>query len=222
MEQKITVVIAHDHRLIRDAIRVILDREKNIKIVGEASTGPETINIIGTYEPDVVLLDYYMPGLDGVEFIQSIINKCPKTKVLMFTLSLDETVVFEALKSGAKGYISKDSGISDLIKAVQTVYEGELWVERKMISTFFDLKTGPGAGGEDQKVATEEGLTEREREVLICLSSGSSNKEIAEALFISEKTVKSHLNSIFRKLNVSRRLEAILYAINRGLTQTPK
>ena len=217
MEEKITVVIAHDHRLIRDAIRAVLSREKNIQIVGEATEGPETIDVISNLEPDVVLLDYFMPGVGGVEFIQSIIEKCPKTKVLMLTLSMDETVVFEALKAGAKGYISKDASMSDLIKAVQTVHEGELWIERKLISVFFDHENGVEAGGEADQGTTEEGLTARQQEVLLCLSTGSTNKEIADALYISEKTVKSHLNSIFRKLHVSRRLEAILYAINKGL-----
>jgi len=216
MSDPITVVIADERRLIRDALRVVLSREKNIQILGEATSGSESLDVTGDLKPDVVLLDYYMPGVDGVEFIQSITEKSPETKILMLTLSMDETVVFEALKAGAKGYISKDASISDLIKAIQTVHEGELWVERKMISSFFDQMDGAGEG--DQEGKTDEGLTVREQEVLLCLTSGSTNKEIAEALNISEKTVKSHLNSIFRKLNVSRRLEAILYAINRGIT----
>ncbi len=218
MVNRIRVVIAHDHRLIRDSIRVVLSREKNIQIVGEATTGPETIDVIGNHEPDVVLLDYYMSGMDGVEFIQSIIEKCPKTRVLMLTFSMNENVVFEALKAGAKGYISKDASMSDLIKAIQTVYEGEVWIERKLISMFFDHENGARSGEEDQNGTTKKELTAREQEVLLCLSTGSTNKEIADALCISEKTVKSHLSSIFRKLNVTRRLEAILYAINRGLT----
>lgn len=218
MENRIRVVIADGHKLIRDSIRVVLNREKNIQIVGEATTGPETIDVIGDLEPDVVLLDYYMSGMICVEFIHSITEKSRKTKVLMLPLSMDETVVFEALKAGAKGYISKDASISDLIKAVQTVHEGEVWIERKLISVFFDHENGTRSGEEDQNGTTKEGLTARQQEVLLCLSTGSTNKEIASALCISEKTVKSHLSSIFRKLNVTRRLEAILYTINRGLT----
>lgn len=218
MQEKITVVIAHDHRLIRDSIRLVLSREKNIQIVGEATTGPETIDVIGNLEPDVVLLDYNMSEMNGVEFIHSIIGKCPKTKVLMLTLAMDETMVFEALKAGAKGYISKDASMSDLIKAIQTVHEGEVWIERKLISAFFNHENGAKSEEENQNGTTKKGLTAREQEVLLCLSTGSTNKEIANALCISEKTVKSHLNSVFRKLNVTRRLEAILYAINRGLT----
>jgi NarL family two-component system response regulator LiaR len=215
MEDKIKIVIADDRRLIRDSLRVVLSREKNIQIVGEATSGPETLDVIGDLKPDVLLIDYFMPGVDGVEAIPPVIEKSPNTKILMLTLRMDEAVIFEALKAGAKGYISKNASISDLVKAIQTVHEGELWVERKMISTFFEQD---GAGRKDQGDTPKDGLTEREQEVLMCLTSGTTNKEIAAALSISEKTVKSHLNSIFRKLHVSRRLEAILYAINKGLT----
>jgi NarL family two-component system response regulator LiaR len=215
MSDKIKIVIADDRRLIRDSLRVVLSREKNIQIVGEATSGPETLDVIGDLKPDVLLIDYFMPGVDGVEAIPPVIEKSPNTKILMLTLRMDEAVIFEALKAGAKGYISKNASISDLVKAIQTVHEGELWVERKMISTFFEQG---GAGRKDQGDTPKDGLTEREQEVLMCLTSGTTNKEIAAALSISEKTVKSHLNSIFRKLHVSRRLEAILYAINKGLT----
>jgi two-component system nitrate/nitrite response regulator NarL len=213
---KITVVIAHDHRLIRDSLRAVLSKDQNIQILGEATNGFETLDIIGDLEPDVVLLDFNISELDVVELIQSIINKSPKTKVLKLMFSTDETLIFQALKAGAKGYISKNASLSDLKKAIQTVYKGELWIERKMISSFFDQENEIVV--EDQNCTIEAGLTKREREVLLCLSSGSTNKQIANTLCISEKTVKCHLNSIFKKLNVSRRLEAILYAINRGLT----
>ena len=216
MENKITVVIADNRRLIRDSLRQILSIEQNMQIVGEATSGTETLDVIGKLEPDVVLLDYFILGVDGAKDIPLLIEKSPQTKVLLLTFSMDETVVFDALKAGAKGYISKDASISDLIKAIQAVHEGELWIERKMVSTFFDQAKTTEAESQDGE--SEEALTEREQEVLQCLSTGSSNKEIADALCISEKTVKSHLNSIFRKLHVSRRLEAILYAINKGLT----
>lgn len=218
MPEPITVVIADDHRLIRDSLHQILSREDSIRIVGEASTGPDTIKVIGELEPDVVLLDHFMPGTNGLDIIRPIIEKSPLIKILLLTLSIDESIIFEALKAGAKGYISKDAGISELVKAVYTVHKGEMWIQRKMVSRFFDLVNSPEACGLVQNRKTEEGLTQRQQEVLLCLAKGYSNKEIAEALFISEKTVKSHLSSVFRKLNVSRRLEAILYAIKRGLT----
>ena len=216
MTEPITVVIADDHRLIRDSLHQVLSREDSIKIVGEAATGPEAIAVISQLEPDVVLLDHFMPGTNGVDIIRPIIEKNPFTKVLLLTLSMDETIILQALKAGARGYISKDAGISELIKAVYTVYRGEMWIQRKLMSKFFDQVNGAEVSVEAPKNRMRGGLTQREREVLLCLVKGSTNKEIAEDLFISEKTVKSHLSSIFRKLNVSRRLEAILYTIKQG------
>jgi len=136
----------------------------------------------------------------------------------MLTVANDEAMILKALKAGAKGYLSKDVGISDLIKAIQAVHQGELWVERKLMARFFEGEAIADPKGEDRSGKTKEGLTPREQEVLRFLTKGTTNKEIAKALFISEKTVKSHLNSIFRKLKVSRRLQAILYAIRRGLS----
>ena len=130
----------------------------------------------------------------------------------------DEATILKALKAGAKGYLSKDANVSGLIKAIQAVHHGELWIERKLMARFFDEEAIPDSREEDRHLRAKEGLTPREEEILRFLTTGSTNREIAEALFISEKTVKSHLNSIFRKLNVTRRLQAILYVIKRGLS----
>ena len=218
MEGQIRVVIADDHRLFREGIRLILRQEKGIKIVGEAANGPQTIDVISDLKPDVVLLDITMPEMDGIQVIASIKEKSPKTKALMLTASMDEAMILKALKAGAKGYLSKDASVSGLIKAIQAVHQGELWIERKLMVRFFGEEAIPDSREEDRHLRTKEGLTPREQEVLRLLSTGSTNKEIGEALFISEKTVKSHLNSIFRKLNVTRRLQAILYVIKRGLS----
>jgi DNA-binding NarL/FixJ family response regulator len=217
MEGQIRVVIADDHRLFREGLRLILRQEKGIKIVGEAATGPQTIHVISELKPDIVLLDITMPEMDGIQAIQPIREKSPKTKPLMLTASMDEAIIFKALKAGAKGYLSKDARISDLIRAIHAVHQGELWIERKLMARFFDEEAVADPGEEDQHLRTKGGLTPREQEVLRVLTTGSTNKEIGEALFISEKTVKTHLNSIFRKLNVTHRLQAILYAISRGL-----
>ncbi len=128
----------------------------------------------------------------------------------------DKAMIFKVLKAGAKGCLSKDASISALIKAIQAVHKCELWVERKLIARFFDKDAKANPKGEGQARRPKEVLTQREKEVLSLLSTGRTNKEIAKTLFISEKTVKSHLNSIFRKLNVTGRLQAILSAINRG------
>jgi len=218
MGDQIRVVIADDHRLLREMLRLTLRQERDIKIVGEAANGLQAIDVISELKPDIVLLDIIMPEMDGIKVLPAIREKSPKTKALMLTAAKDEAKVFKALKAGAKGYLSKDVSISDLIKAIQAVHKGELWVERKLMARFVEGEATADPKGEDRPGKTKEGLTPREQEILRLLSKGSTNKEIAKALFISEKTVKSHLNSIFKKLNVSRRLQAILYAIKRGLS----
>jgi two-component system NarL family response regulator len=136
----------------------------------------------------------------------------------MLTANKDEATIFKALKGGAKGYLSKDVSISNLIKAIQAVQKGELWIERKLMARFLEVEAVVDSSREGQAGKLKNIMTPREKEVLRFLTTGRTNKEIAKALFISEKTVKSHLNSIFRKLNVTRRLQAILYAIKRGLS----
>ncbi|NOR54234.1 MAG: response regulator, partial [Candidatus Aminicenantes bacterium] len=145
-------------------------------------------------------------------------EKSSNTKALMLSAAMDEAVIFKALKAGAKGYLSKDISSSDLIKAIQTVHQGELWIERKLMARFFEGETTADSGEEARAGTLKEVLTLREKEILSILTKGHTNKEIAQTLFISEKTVKSHLNNIFRKLNVTRRLQAILYTINRGMS----
>jgi DNA-binding NarL/FixJ family response regulator len=218
MAGKIRVVIADDHGLFREMLRLTLRRDGSVKIVGEAANGRQTIDIISDLKPDIVLLDSTMPEMGGIEVLPVIREKNLKTKALMLTANKNETVIFKALKGGAKGYLSKDVSISDLIKAIQAVHKGELWVERKLMARFFDKEATASPKEERRAERPKMVLTPREKEILSILTTGCTNKEIAQALFISEKTVKSHLNSIFRKLNVTRRLQAILQAINRGLS----
>jgi DNA-binding NarL/FixJ family response regulator len=217
MEGKIKVVIADDHRLFREMLRLALHKEKTIKIVGEAATGRQAIEAIKNIKPDIALLEIILPEMEGLEVLPVIRDKSPKTKVLMLAAHKDEAKIFKALKAGAKGYVSKDASVSDLIKAIRTVHKGELWVERKQMARFFDRETVHNPKGEGQPARRKSVLTAREKEVLSLLSTGQTNKQIAKALFISEKTVKTHLNSIFRKLKVTHRLQAILHTINRGL-----
>ena len=218
MSDQIRVVIADDHSLFREMLCLVLRREGSIKIVGEAANGQETIDVISDLKPDILLLNGTVSEMDDIEVLPAIREKSLKTKALMITDNKDEAVIFKALKGGAKGYLSKDVSISDLIKAIQAVHKGELWVERKLMARFFEGEAAANSRGEGRAGRQTKVLTPREKEVLCILTTGCTNKEIAHALFISEKTVKSHLNSIFRKLDVARRLQAILYAINRGLS----
>ena len=218
MGSRIRIVIADDHGLFREMLRITLRQEGSIKIVGEATNVRQTIDLISELKPDIVLLNSTMPEMDGIEVLLEIREKTQKTKALMLTANKDEATIFKALKGGAKGYLSKDVSISNLIKAIQAVQKGELWIERKLMARFLEVEAIVDSSSEGQAGKLKKIMTPREKEVLRFLTTGRTNKEIAKALFISEKTVKSHLNSIFRKLNVTRRLQAILYAINRGLS----
>lgn len=214
----IRIVIVEDHSLFREGLRLILNRDKRFKIVGEASNGIQAIDVIGDLKPDMVLLDITMPKLSGIEAIPIIKQKSPRTKILMLTSSKDETKIIKSLKAGAKGYVSKNTSTSDLFKAIKLINKGQLWVERELIAKYFNGDITTEVGGKDRQEKIKKDLTLREQDVLRLLVKGSTNKEIANNLFISEKTVKSHLNKIFKKLNVSRRLDAILSAIKLGFS----
>ena len=217
-DSKIRIVIVEDHSLFREGLRLILSVERSFEIVGEAANGLQAIDVISGLKPDVVLLDITMPELSGIEVIPIIKQKSPGTKALMLTASKDETKILKSLKAGAKGYLSKNITISGLIKAIKVINKGQLWVERELVARYFNGDIIADIGREGRQEKMNEALTPREQDVLRLLIKGSTNKEIANGLFISEKTVKSHLNKIFKKLNVSRRLDAILSAIKLGFT----
>lgn len=217
MEDSIKVVIADDRKLFREAIGSIIGSEENIQIVGEVTNGLQAIFTIDDLKPDVVLLGIILRSVEDINFISPIREKSPHTKPILLTKTVDESLMFRALEVGVRGYISKDTSVPELVKAIHAVHQGELWAERKLIAKYFDKEgrshsiEGNGDSNKDDK------LTSREIDVLKLLTTGCTNKEIAQGLFISEKTVKSHLNRIFKKLKVTRRLEATLCAINKGL-----
>ncbi len=217
MVEQAQVLIAGGHRLYREGLRLILSREEDIEVVGETANGSETVAVVGNLEPDVIVLDTETPEMEGTELIQEIRLASPKTKTLILSATQDDSKIYRALMAGAKGYVWKNSTISDLAKAIDAVHAGEIWVERKLMARFLDCLTRADAQCDDPNKHTVKYLTPREREVLHYLAKAWTNKEIANALFISEKTVKAHLNSIFKKLNVTRRVQAILYATNEGL-----
>lgn len=216
-ENPIKLVIASPHRLLREGLRQILQKDATIEVIGETVDGAKTLETVKEMQPSVLLIDISITGTDGFRLISLIRTQCSLTKPLILSGSMDDETVFGALKAGVKGYVSSEANSDQLIKAIQAVHHGELWVQRRMIAKFFDEEAIAFAS-EHEEEGLQSDLTPREREVLSCLTAGYTNKEIAEKLFISEKTVKTHLNSIFRKLRVTKRLQAILYALDRGIT----
>ena len=214
--RKIRLIIVEDHRLCRESLGLALAQETFIEIVAQEVNGLQAIEVISELKPDIVLVGITMPELDGLQIISTIKERSPATKAIIITGGMDEEVIIQAIKAGAKGYLSKNSSISRLFKAIKAVHNGQLWIERQLIAKYFngDITADSCLPGSLEKI--EALLTSREQEILRILMQGDSNKEIGRKLFISEKTVKSHLNSIFKKLNVRRRLEAILCAIKQG------
>lgn len=217
-DAKVKILIAVSHKLFQEGLRLILNSEMAFEVVGVVNNGLQAINVITELQPDIVLLDLSLPEVSGIEVISIIKQKNPATKALLITHDRDEQAIIKAIRAGAKGYLSKNTSVSDLIKAIQVVYQNEFWVQRKLVTQFINGDFTAGIGVEDRQQNKLAALTPREQDVLRSLVKGATNKEIANELFISEKTVKSHLNQVFKKMNVSRRLEAILSAIKAGLT----
>ena len=217
-DEKVRIIIAVGHKLFQEGLRLILKTEETFEIVGMVNNGLQAIDVISDLKPDIVILDISLPEVSGIEVITSINQKSPDTRALMITYTRDEQAIIKAIRAGAKGYLSRNTNISEVIKAVQVVHQGEFWVQRKLVTRFINGDVMSEVSAEDSRLNKLDTLTPREQDVLRALIKGSSNKEIANELFISEKTVKSHLNQVFKKLNDSRRLEAILSAIKSGLT----
>jgi DNA-binding NarL/FixJ family response regulator len=217
MDNQIRVVLADDQRLFREGLCYSLRGEQSINIVGQAISGRQTIEIVDKLKPDVALIDFVILGMNGAEIIPTIKEKSPNTKPLMLSNSEKEDMIFKTLKAGARGYLNKNASTSDLVKAIKAVHKGELWVDRKLFTLFFERENLSKNEHQQPSDRAAGRLTSKEEQVLYYLTKDYTNKEIAHELSISERTVKSHLNNIFKKLAVTSRLKAILYAMNRGL-----
>ncbi|MCX7781219.1 MAG: response regulator transcription factor [Negativicutes bacterium] len=210
----IQIMIADDHALLRQGIKNVLDFESDLRVVGEAGDGEEALKKAAELSPDIMLLDINMPRLNGLEVTRRLKETKANTKVIILTIHDDENYVIEVLKSGAAGYLLKDIEPGMLIKAIRTVYEGETFIYPTLAKKLFGQLAGEKAAHSRR---SEERLTERELEVLQLTARGMSNQEIASKLYLSEKTVKNHLTNIFRKINVTDRTQAVLYALKHKL-----
>jgi DNA-binding NarL/FixJ family response regulator len=228
----IRVVLADDQGLLRKGFRMILEAEDGLEIVGEAPDGADALRLVELYRPDVVLMDVRMPVLDGIEATRAITASAAgdRTRVLILTtFDLDE-YAFSALRAGASGFLLKDVPPAELVAAIRTVARGDAVVSpritRRLLEeyahTLPDLAAGAaGAGGGDvtEENAALASLTEREREVLLAVADGLSNAEIAERLYVSEATVKSHVGRLLAKLGLRDRVQAVVFAFQSGLVR---
>lgn len=212
----IKVLIADDHRMFRQGIRMLFEMEADIKIVGEARDGIEVQQLAVTLEPDVILMDINMPGMDGVEATRRILKVNPEARIIILTMFREDEHVFQAIRAGACGYVLKDADSNEVARAIRAVAAGESVLDTAMTGKVFDKFKIMSAMTEKSNA---EGLTERELEILTLIANGASNREIGDQLFLSEKTIKNSITSIFQKLQTNDRTQAAVYAIQHGLIQ---
>jgi RNA polymerase sigma factor (sigma-70 family) len=208
----IKVVIADDHALFRDGLRKLLSVEKDILVVGEAANGDEVGKIVERMRPDIMLLDLKMPKGDVVQNLLEIAARCPATKVMVLTAFSDEESVLNAAKGGAKGYVPKGVPTTILLQAIKTVYNGGVWIDKEIPSwqIFEEIAQAQASDVLPEVDESIKALTKREMEILRLVAEGLTNEEIGKKIFISEKTVKTHLTNIFDKLKVNNRFKAAL------------
>lgn len=212
----IKLVIADDHALFREGLRRIFSMEKDILVVGEASSGDEAVSVVERMRPDILLLDLKMPKGDSLQSLAKINAKSPATKVMILTAYSETENVLDTAKGHARGYILKGVSSPTLLQAIRKVHAGEIWVDRELPAgvDFQRIASGQSLDAGAPANETLQSLTKRELEILHLVAEGLSNDEIAKRIFISEKTVKTHLTNIFDKLQVHNRFKAALLVMH--------
>jgi len=213
--KKLRILLADDHIVMRTGLRALLERQPNLEVVGESENGRETVELVASLGPDVVVMDVAMPVLNGIEATKTIVTQRPAIAVVILSMHADESYVMRALKAGARGYLLKDSAAADLISAIEAVSQNK---------SFFSPKVSRILAEDYVRVLKQKGavdsydlLTGREREILQLLAEGKANKEVATALNISPYTVETHRRHILEKLNLHNPAELILYAVRKGI-----
>jgi DNA-binding NarL/FixJ family response regulator len=211
----IRILLADDHTLMRNGLRLLLERQSDLEVIGEASDGREAVDFAEAHRPDVIIMDIAMPQLNGVEATRQIVNRNPSTAVAILSMHSDESYVIRSLKAGARAYLLKDSAEADLIAAIGAITAGKSFfspVVRRLLKEDYMHQLAE-MGAED----SYELLTNREREVLQMVAEGKSNKEVAVILNLSLYTVETHRTHILQKLNLHSVPELILYAVRKGI-----
>jgi two-component system, NarL family, nitrate/nitrite response regulator NarL len=223
IKNKIRIVVADDHPIFRDGLCKLLALEEDFDVVAQASDGRQVLEVLQQTEPDILLLDLKMPGLDGLATLQRLQAAKNKTRVIVLTASDDKNEFVQAMKLGTSGIVLKQTATELLIKSIRKVHAGEIWLDSHttaaVIRQFVANDEAPpsAAPAAAPRERERSPLSQREREIVALVAQGFKNKEMAEKMFISEQTVKNHLHNIFDKLGVSDRLELALYAIHNNL-----
>ena len=214
MEQ-VRILLADDHNILRDGMRLLLERQPGFSVVGEAADGREIVQLAQAHSPDVVVMDIAMPNMNGIEATRRIVEKFPSTGVVILSMHYDESYVIRSLKAGARAYLLKDAMKAELIAAIRAVAEGRSFFSPRISQILQeDYVEALGRKGAEDSYDL---LTEREREILQLVAEGKTNKEIADALNVSVYTVDTHRTHILQKLNLHSVPEVILYAVRKGI-----
>lgn len=218
IDNKIRTIVVDDHALIREGLNRIISFEEDLIICGQFRNGEELINNMKNYNPDVILLDINMPGKNGIETLKTLKILYPDIKVVMLTVENDKKTIMESIDIGADAYILKESAGSEIVNAIRNVYLGEKYIDKSLIKAMFlDIKSDVAC--KNKEIESLKLLTNRELNILYEISKGLKNKEIAEKLFLSEKTVKNYITSIFKKIEVEDRVQATIYAIRNNIEE---
>jgi DNA-binding NarL/FixJ family response regulator len=217
-QDAIRILVADDHELFRSGLAMMLSSEDGIEVVGEASDGAEAVRLAVEHVPDVILMDVRMPKRSGIEATQQIREEVPSARILMLTVSDEEADLYDAVKSGATGYLLKDASIDEVLEAIKSVQAGQSTISPSMASKLM-AEFSAITKKQTQKQQPGPKVTDREMEVLQLVAKGMSNREIAKALFISENTVKNHIRNILEKLQLHSRMQAVYYAVREGLIE---
>ena len=214
MSDLIRVLLADDHNVLRQGMAQVLDMQSDVQVVAQADNGAAAVRLVSRHRPDIVLMDINMPGMDGVEAARRITANFPETGVIILTMYRRDDYVFEAIKAGANGYLLKEVELEELLDAIRAVARGEAVIDSAIASRVLAEFRRP-----EPAVEEEPDLAERDIEILRLLAQGLSNQDIADQLFIAEKTVRNRLSGIFRRLHLENRTQAALYAIQEGIAE---
>lgn len=214
---KIRIVLVDDHTLVREGFARMLELVPDFEVAGQAANAPEALRLVREILPDIVLMDIKLPGTSGIELTTAVKEISPETEVIILSMYEEEEYIVAAVQAGATGYILKDISPEELVRTIEVVHSGGSLIQPGLARKLLKRVASPSASkAPEGKKGTPRELSEREMEILQLVAEGRSNKEIGEILVISDKTVKAHLRSIFRKLEVGDRAEAVAHAMRKG------
>ena len=211
LEKPIRILIVDDHTVVRDGLRALISAEPGMDVIGDASDGVEAVQLAGELLPDVILLDLVMPHMDGVEATHLIRQANPDSRILVLTSFAEDHQVFSAIKAGAMGYLMKDTSSEELLQAIRNTYSNQPVMQPKIALKLMEEIQSSGS------TETENALTTREVEILQYVALGKTNQDIADELFLSERTVRTHITNILAKLGLTNRTQAALFALRSGI-----